>query len=50
MVPLAHAQHVLVDLLLFGSPVALLTGGLWWMGRADRRRAAAERASGQPLA
>jgi hypothetical protein len=39
MIALACAGHVLIDLPLFGAPVLLLGGGVWFTTRAERRRA-----------
>ncbi len=40
MIALACASHVLIDLPLFGAPVLLLGGGVWFTTRAERKRAA----------
>ncbi len=39
MIALACAGHVLIDLPLFGAPVLLLGGGVWWTTRSERKRA-----------
>ena len=38
MIVLACASHLLVDLPLFGGPVAVLVGGVLLTARGDRRR------------
>ena len=45
MTPLAHAGHVLIDLPLFGGPVFVLAGALFWSARRERRREERERST-----
>jgi hypothetical protein len=40
MTALACASHLLIDLPLFGAPVLLLGGGVWFTTRAERKRGA----------
>jgi len=35
---LACASHLLVDLPLFGGPVVMVIGTVFWMARAERKR------------
>ena len=48
----AHAGHVLVDIGLYGTPMLILGGAMWWSTRKEkqRQRESPERPAGQPSA
>jgi hypothetical protein len=41
----AHAGHVLVDIGLYGTPMLILGGAMWWSTRKEKQR---QREAGKP--
>jgi hypothetical protein len=38
VIPIAHAGHVVVDLIVYGAPVVIALGAIMWADRRERAK------------